>query len=314
LLLFKKPIGQASRIVLVFGGGLIGSAIERHLAFNGFQTVGRFDSSWSHPARLSQQLATLVSLVEGHSKDVGTEIHGVWSAGRGGFASSETDLEHEVESFERVAAFFDQLLPKRLAVFHFLSSAGGLFEGQTLVDSRSLPMPRRVYGQMKASQELRVRKLAVDPFRQVRIYRPSTVYGAREFSYRSGLVSHLVWNALRNYPTTLEANLHALRDFVFVDDVGRFIVQKIQQGLEDPQDIFHLVSGKPSSIFEVVQRIQRLLGKSLLYQCSDRNRNDADLTFSPCIRPSGWLPSDLDYGLHAVLRDSTRAYHERAYV
>lgn len=313
MLVFRKTSAESPKIAIVIGSGLIGNSIKHHLLWNGFRQAGRFNSDWIHPDSQRSLLASAARSVADLTLGSATEFHFIWSAGKGGFASSEEDLEIENRCFDHMVDFFEQSFPRHSAIFHYLSSAGGLFEGQILVDEHSRPKPIRVYGQMKISQEERLRDAADTSSKQIRIYRPSTVYGARKFSHRSGLVSHLVWNALRNCPTILEANLHALRDFVYVDDVGRFITHIIQQGHGPAQEIYHLVSGKPSSIFEVVQRVQKLIGKSLIYQFSNNCPNDADITFSPHILPPGWNPSDLSYGLHAVVRESAKSYVKRAY-
>lgn len=309
MLIFKSNSSvEAARIVLVFGCGLIGNSIIRHLEWNDHVCVQQFRSFWTESGHRKKQYASLARFVKDLAGDDHSELHFVWSAGTGGFASSKSDLENERDAFTATAKLFESLLPEQPAVFHFFSSAGGLFEGQTLVEKTSLAQPRRPYGEMKQSQEELIGCLGKISNRMVKIYRPSTVYGAHEFNYRSGLISHLIWNAIRNYPTSLEMNVHALRDYVYVDDVGRYIVRQIRIGFDTKQDKYYLVSGKPSSIFEITNQVQKLIGRSLIYQFSSRDRNDADITFSREILPIDWSPTGLEIGLAAVLMKTTDAY------
>jgi len=309
LLVYKGKTGSGhSRLVLIFGCGLIGNAIVHRLEWSNHARLSHFDLSWTDAQLRQAQCSQIANYITSVSAASPCEFQFVWSAGKGGFASSELDLENESDSFKSILNLFAGLQPGQPSVFHFISSAGGLFEGQTLVNDGSMPMPRRPYGEMKLKQEELVRQIQVFPDRLVKIYRPSTVYGAHEFSYRSGLISHLVWNLLRNHPTTLESNLHALRDYVFVNDVGRYIVKQIQRGSQDRNGLYYLVSAKPSSIFEVKQKLQRLVGKSLLYQFSNVAKNDADITFCREVLPCDWRPCDLNYGLSAVLRKTRNAF------
>lgn len=307
------------KIVLVFGSGLVGHSIIHQLEWNGYVAVGQFETSWTAPELLRQQFRRISDFAAQADTAGNAELHLVWSAGTGGFASAEQDLEHEQEGFRCAVDLFSEFRASQPAVFHFISSAGGLFEGQVLVDEDSRAAPRRPYGKMKLRQEALVGAQHDGDIRRVRIYRPSTVYGVHEFDHRSGLVSHLCWNALRNFPTVLEANIHALRDYVYVNDMGRYLARQIQAGLADQRQLYYLVSGKPSSIFEIRQRIEKLVGRSVLFQFSSNNNggsrsNDKDITFSRQMLPTDWSPVDLDYGLRAVLRKTNDAYLENTVI
>ncbi|MFT5139162.1 MAG: nucleoside-diphosphate-sugar epimerase [Lysobacterales bacterium] len=302
LIFHEKSSVESRKLVLLFGFGLIGSAIARRLEWNKYACIFRFDTSWSDAKLREKQFLAIKQAVFEIGRKESCELHLVWSAGKGGFASSETDLRDEQTSFDATLSLFQTLLPSQKGIFHFISSAGGLFEGQRLVEQTSEPNPLRPYGVMKLHQEMQLAGLEDGAHRRTRIYRPSTVFGAQEFNFRSGLISHLIWNALRNQPTTLESNLQALRDYVFVEDVGRYVVRKIQTGMNDSDEVCHLVSSKPSSIFEVTRKVQKLLGKAILYQFSDVHQNNANITFCRNALPQDWSPANLDFGLSEVLR------------
>ncbi|MBT8062350.1 MAG: NAD-dependent epimerase/dehydratase family protein, partial [Gammaproteobacteria bacterium] len=172
----------------------------------------------------------------------------------------------------------------------------------------TMPRPLRPYGVMKLNQENALVQLAGEAGFKVRIYRPSTVYGTREFGFRTGLVSHLFWNALRNTPTTLEANFHALRDYVHAGDVAAYIANRVAPFEADDQEVHFLVSGKPSSIFEIAGLVERMLGRTLVLRYSDRTQNDRDITFRSEVMPPSWRPHDLETGLRAVYRNTSFLY------
>ena len=70
-----------------------------------------------------------------------------------------------------------------------ISSAGGLFEGQTFCDARSAPTPQRPYGEGKLNQEQLAWGRKGDA--KIHIFRPSSVYGVSP-SGRIGLVTALI--------------------------------------------------------------------------------------------------------------------------
>jgi nucleoside-diphosphate-sugar epimerase len=161
---------------------------------------------------------------------------------------------------------------------------------------------------MKLEQEKQLEDCAAQTGGISRIYRPSTVYGAREFGRRAGLVSHLFWNAIHNRATTLETHVDALRDYVWADDVGAYISRQLLDCQERTSRTDFLVTAKPSSIHEIASRIRRMLGRTLLLQYSDRSRNDANITFRSDVMPKDWHPTGLEQGLRAVRRETANIY------
>jgi len=298
------------KIVLLFGSGLIGSSLDARLRRIGYQLADRLPYAWrdrSQRARNAGSLRRKVTRLPGAGK---AEIHLVWCAGSGSFASRADDLADEKLAFADTLELFRDFSGSNRSVFHFTSSAGGLFEGQVLVDKESAPRPARPYGEMKLRQEQQLLELSAGPHARVRIYRPSTVFGVHRFKDRAGLVSHLLWNALRNFPTTLEANVHALRDYVYVNDVAKYMAGMLERNSGAASLVEHLVSGRPTSIREIVTIVERMLGRSLLIQYSDKMNNNADITFRSGLMPPGWKPGGLEQGLRDALRITRIRYLE----
>jgi UDP-glucose 4-epimerase len=229
-------------------------------------------------------------------KNAYCRIDFVWSAGKGGFGMGETDTLPEMDSFSEVVEMAMAMMrenPSCLVRFHMLSSAGGLFEGQRNVNAASLPAPRRPYGALKLAQE----KILDDCDGLVRfIYRPTSVYGFAGLNRRMGLIPTLLLNGTKNKVSTIFGAPETLRDYVWADDVGAFIVGIMASKTAVPGRFF-LASGKPSTLFEIFSRIEKILNRKLFRHYIKGGGNAEHNTFSMKTRPVGWNPMDLETGI-----------------
>lgn len=231
----------------------------------------------------------------------------VWSAGRTNFFSTDEEIHTENESFteamQLAQSLKDELDATRMHV-HFLSSAGGLFEGQRVVNRASEPAPHRPYGRMKWHQERELFE-TLDAG-ETSVYRPSSVYGPMVRPRKHGLINHLVNNASNRRITVLDAHVMALRDYVYSGDVGEFIARRITFSdsgtIRTPVNF--MVSGRCASIFEVVARIERVMKLRVRYRFDESFGNSANITFSDRVLPAAWRPSTLEVGIRQfMLRD-----------
>ncbi|MBT8070657.1 MAG: NAD-dependent epimerase/dehydratase family protein [Gammaproteobacteria bacterium] len=228
----------------------------------------------------------------------------VWSAGKSGFYSSEKETDQEFLVFQGLVSFVS-MLRKKLHPggfsFHCISSAGGLFEGQRVINKSSDPTPLRPYGKLKMRQE----HLLLNSFdnNELSIYRPSSVYGPTARQSRHGLINNLVSNARNGRITVLDAHIMALRDYVFAGDVGNFIGKRIRFEMDSPADnpVYFLVSAKCSAIFEVFTKIKRILNLHAQFRYDDQFGNHKNITFSDDILPLGWRPTPLDVGIRQFI-------------
>jgi UDP-glucose 4-epimerase len=183
---------------------------------------------------------------------------------------------------------------------HLLSSAGGLFEGQTFCDAASLPAPLRPYGAGKLRQEALARALA--PGTRVEIYRPSSVYGVSR-SGRVGLVTALIGNALRGATTRIVGHAGTLRDYVHAEDVGRFLAARVAAAEAPGPPAIHLLArGRPAAMTEVIAHVERALDARLRLQFDPAPGNARDMSFRPSALPAGWSQVDLGTGIAQVAR------------
>ncbi len=304
----RRPGEEPSPLVLLVGTGLIGSKVAASLQRWGFRQVRESRLDWNHAERRDQTLAEASTDVAALAAELGSPVQIAWCAGSGSLGSTDRQLLAERGAFQAVLDLSLGLSRDHAVGFHFVSSAGALFEGQRCVTPDSVPDPRSPYGRMKLDQEQIVTANARSFALGGIVYRPSTVYGSHEFHRRAGLVSHIMWNALRNEATALEANVHALRDFVYHEDVGRFIAGNLMSPNPAGQRLAHLVTGKPSSILEVFRQVERLMGRSLTYRLRLDGVNNADITFSAQSSLRGWAPHALEVGLAAVWRETRHSF------
>jgi len=300
--------GEASgHTIAVFGVGLVGSALVDRL-----RSLARMDAAWLPLDWLD------LSERDRHLEEIGVRIVAsfrpgpagrltlVWSAGRAGFAAGRGETDAELANFRAVLALSTRCaedFPEGMTRIVHFSSAGGLFEGQRQVDSRSVPGPRRPYGELKDAQE---RLLASSRIRAA-IVRLSSVYGRARPGQRAGLVSTLLVNGIRREVSSIYGSMDTLRDFVWADDVAAFVSRLILGGLEPPESRpILLASGRPSSIFEIQKIIEDLLGYKIYISYAPGAPNREDITFARSALPSGWVSSDLRANVGMVYREAMR--------
>jgi UDP-glucose 4-epimerase len=282
---------------------MIGSAIRDSLLEFEYHLMGEIDIDWRNPSKQGDAFGLIETSCRAYSPPA-DRLSIVWSAGKAGFHSSEEDVLQENASFMEAIKFVRKLrktLGSARSDFHYISSAGGLFEGQRVVDESSNPAPVRPYGRMKLEQEEVLRESFDE--REVAIYRPSSVYGPMVQKTQQGLINNLVQNERHGRVTILDAHVMALRDYVFSGDIGTYVARRIRSGNTgvngDP--VHFLVSSRCSSIYEVVRQIERTLYLNLRVRYDESFGNNSNITFSDKILPPGWSPSTLGVGIRQFL-------------
>ena len=316
-------------IAAVFGVGLIGAHLVQNLLNRQYSIIHNLPFSWQTPQWWEKEKADILDCIRNLLKSPAQDhkqctrevyprppemgikpaptirINFVWSAGKGGFGMEQSDALSEMDSFSEVEEMAITVLlenPTCQVRFHMLSSAGGLFEGQRNVNPSSLPAPGRPYGFLKLAQEKHLN--ACDDDLCQFIYRPTSIYGFAGLNHRLGLIPTLLWNGSKNKVSTIYGAPETLRDYVWADDVGAFIARMIDSKTSDSNQ-FILASGKPSSLFEIFNRIEKMLNKRLFCHYIKSGDNTESNTFSMKTHPAGWNPLDLETGIrktyHAML-------------
>lgn len=297
----KSPAG--GHLVLIFGLGMIGSAIRDSLLDFEYHLMAKIEFDWQD----TQQRDSAFSLIETSCLAYAPRpdrVSVVWSAGKGAFHSTQDELSRENIPFMETVNFvlkLRKILESARLDFHYISSAGGLFEGQRVINDKSIPAPVRPYGRLKLAQEQVLRNSF--NMNEIAFYRPSSVYGPMVQKTQQGLINNLVNNARNRRVTVLDAHVMALRDYVFSGDIGGFVAKRVRSGNAgvNCSPVHFLVSSRCSSIFEVVHKIERTLNLSLQFRYDESFGNNNNITFSDSVLPHGWSPSTLDVGIRQFL-------------
>ena len=288
--------------ILHFGLGLIGQAVLdeliKHVLISDRMSL---TWSWSEQAIQEQAFKKIEEFTKSNSK-----VAVIWTAGKVGFSATESDIALEFATFKSVVDQIEKLASQKFwdTSCIFFSSAGGLFEGRSAVSKQSPLSIKRPYGTLKRNQE---EYLQAKSFvnKKLLILRPSTVYSKNpRLSFRQGLINVLVKNAKLGRVTTLFGNQNTLRDYVSGEDLGNYVVKcLIENSSRDFEGTRFLVSGKATSIYEIVDMTQRVLGRNIYVQYSLDKHNSSPITFSKQAMAANFYPTDLKTNLAFMLRD-----------
>jgi nucleoside-diphosphate-sugar epimerase len=319
MIVYQEPseANSGSRVVALFGKGLIGSSvcncIEQQLNYSSIL----FPFDWHCLEQCKKDSATiynyLSSILVSHSVRSGAEVAFVWCAGKAGFTATAKEMISELATYsvalDLVCALTDNF-PTVKIIFHLMSSAGGLFEGKRSVHGKTLLSPMRYYGILKHEQEKRLSQLSgkITP----KIYRPTSVYGTVSTpDHRMGLIPVLIVNGMRNEVSTIFGSLSTLRDYVFNGDIGAFVTRHLFTEMsEGDSGIYLLGSGKPSSIYEIRHNVEQVIGRKiyLVFHMTRQTENDRDITVNSSGLPADWVPKDIKTGIR-LLKEYIISHH-----
>lgn len=298
----------APDLILLFGSGLVGRPIGIVLERAGYG-VTTVPFRWGLGRESAKQDADELfktvewRMVQGSDRrNADKRLAIIWAAGRCGFGSSQKDTDIEQIDFEVVAEGAQELVRRRsceFAGFHFVSSAGALFEGSGLVTDHTDPVPLRPYGVMKLRQE---RYLWGKGELQARVYRPSSVYGASQSSSRRNLIGVLIKGATRSEVCQISGSLGTLRDYVHADDVGSLIANKVLSDADETAGAAELLATfRPSSIYEIRKIVELVTRRHVFLRLDPEPYNSLSITFSPSLNTDPqWRPRDVSTGIKAV--------------
>lgn len=306
----NSPQHDAPEVIPIFGLGLLGSSIRDALHLNVPLDEEHLDLSWTDPRLQASQLAAIERRIgellrSGRTASAGT-LKVVWSAGQAGFSATDEQIAVELESFQAVLRMVESVgraHPEVRPTIYVLSSLGGLFEDCRHIHNEAPQSILRPYGVLKQRQEEALTSL--DPRIIRKIYRVSTVVGPPGGGRRQGLVATLVGNALRRRVTTLVGRLTTMRDFVWYQDVGRYLARAILSGHESSRNSVQVLgSGRPATIHQVVKTVESVVGRRVYIRHSPLLTNASDITVSSAMLPTDWTPTDLKTCIARIWRSS----------
>jgi UDP-glucose 4-epimerase len=307
------------RIVVIGGGGFIGSALVKHLSARHacvcFGHGGRFEE-------LRGKVCGEVEYVEGDVTDAGAlreVLRGadaaVYAAGTGGEADCLEDptralLSHVygVQSAAREAA------NANVARFVFTSTIAvyGTYHARPMpLAEEMFAEPDEFYGALKASAE----RALIDSGR-FRILRLSNVYGYGSglFSLSSGVAGKFVELISRGKPLRVYGEGSQRIDYVHADDVCR--AYELALGAAEGESfVYNVGGGRPVSVKELAETAaelaQELTGTRAEIEYApapaDKLWPDRRLSIENIERELGWRPKvSIEEGLREMLTNWTR--------
>jgi len=302
---------------MIFGTGLIGGEVLRNLSC--FSVCSQWKFNWKNSREQSEELELIkdqiVTIIKNNSLNV-RNLAIIWCAGKAGFLDSLSCFEDEWISFQKILSLTCQLrdyFPNIGVHFHLVSSAGGLFEGKTYVNTDTLPSPNRPYGIVKLNQENYL--INNTDGIEITIYRPSSVYGLGKLGSKTGLIPVLMKNAIQQKVSLIFGNSSTLRDYVSNYDVGSFIAQQVLLFRKTISGVqyHHLVSTRSYSIFEIIHKIELLINRKL-YIMYQEDTNSADNSYLNSTVSSLWKVNPLEINIHKMymylIQHKNSFYHE----
>lgn len=290
---------RGPRKVLLFGNGLIGSAIDG--ALRGQRRWEARTVAWRWTDR-AQRAAAAMDLFEGVDQSERVDL--IWAAGVSGFGSSDHEMSQETDHVAEVAKLAVQLTHRSDHVaFHLFSSLGGLYEGQCAIERESVANPRRPYGRAKLCQESLIKNIGhgIIP----RIYRPSSVYGIAQHG-RRGLFAAIAAAIVQQKPLTIYGSANTLRDYVFAQDIGTYIAHTLAADTIAPATEV-LASGKPTSVAEAIFAMETQFGRRLYCRFDSAPHNSLDMTVRMSALPQNLPRTALPIGIASVFFNVSRS-------
>jgi nucleoside-diphosphate-sugar epimerase len=307
------------RIVIVGGGGFIGSALAKHLSARHecvcFGHGRRF-------AELRGRLGGAVEYVEGDVTDdaaVREVVRGadavVQAAGTGGEADCLADparsLLAHVYGTQVLAREASEANVARFVFTSTIAVYGTYRERAMPLTEESEPRPDEFYGALKLTAE----RALIDSGR-FRILRLSNVYGYGSglFSPSSGVAGKFVELISKGEPLRVYGDGSQRIDYAHVDDVCRAYESALCA--EEPESfVYNVGGGRPVSVRELAETAARLAGELTGARAeiehmpapSDKLWPDRRLSIEKIGRELGWRPRvSVEEGLREMLTNQPR--------
>lgn len=299
VLSYHNGLYLQNRIIVILGNGFIGSSLSQKLMKYEPSEIKNYKIDWSNDEKFSEQIKQSIHFIQ--KTNSVQQIDWIWSAGKTGFGSTTEETDKEFKLFR---SFLEMIKNENLIslssipfVFHLMSSAGGLFEGVVNISTNTLPEPKRPYGQLKLAQE----NLAKEYFQNnTHIYRLSSVFGNSINNQRVGIITALIRNTLTCRMTNIYGSFDTKRDYVWVDDLSNFIVEKIVWNTKSEESLFFLASGKASSIYEIIELVKKITNVKVMHTLEFSSQNNQQIVFSPSVLPKNWSSTSIETAIRIV--------------
>ena len=224
------------KVWVIGRGGLLGNGVEKQFRFGDIYSPTE-KLVWSESAQLQSQIAENCRQFSQVVSDSQWTIF--WCAGKGTLSSTTEQMSEETRNFQEFLKSVEQNFAlKRLqnGLIFYASSAGGVYAGsenQPFTENTT-PKPTTAYGVAKLNQEDLLREFSDRLGVRIVVGRISNLYGAnQDFSKNQGLISTICYSILRRQPINLFVPLETSRNYVYVADASRIIVDAVKIALAD---------------------------------------------------------------------------------
>ncbi len=185
----------------------------------------------------------------------------------------------------------EQAVGAGVGCFVYLSSGGTVYgEGSQAHREDERPDPISSYGAMKVASEYAISAITRDTATRAVNLRVANAYGPGQNLARPQGIIGIAWrNHLNGEPTTLYGAETTVRDFIFIDDIGRLCIAAAGTSF---RGALNAASGSGISLAEVLQAMSEVTGEKLklIHQnprTFDVPRSVLDITRA---REIGWEP------------------------
>lgn len=201
------------------------------------------------------------------------------------------------------AKLLDACVRQKVRKVVFLSSGGAVYgkKGQCPIEEDMVTYPITSYGVQKLTIEKLLylyRYLYHLDYRVIRLANPYGPYQRPNGGL--GVITTFLYKALLNEPIQVFGDGSVVRDFIYIDDAVKAI-RKIADG-ESEYRIFNLGSGIGHSVKQIIEAIEKVLGKSLKVAYVSGRKSDVPVNYLDISRYES-LYGKLD---HRPLEDGIR--------
>jgi UDP-glucose 4-epimerase len=282
-------------ILLLGGGGFLGSALTRHLDDSGGTVhviTPRKPEKAPEKAIIHQGSLDDEALINSILPSCGTVIHLASSTNPGNSARHP-----EKEGHLNIAPTLNFLsILQNYKPFHliYLSSGGAIYGNPATIPVKENDRlaPRSNYGAGKVAIETFLRVLASPPGQNITIARPPNFYGpGQPYKRGFGVIRTILEHLYRGTTMEIWGNGETVRDYLYIDDM----VSALNRMINMPQDngTYNIASGRGLSLNQVIDIIETVCNRELDLKYRGKRKSDVDaivLDSSRYIEKTGWLP------------------------
>jgi UDP-glucuronate 4-epimerase len=314
-------MSRPQRVLVTGAAGFIGSTISAKLLAQGREVVGLDSLDSYYPVEMKRRnLAPLLesprfAFVHGDVRDAGAleralgepQIDGVvhLAALAGVRPSLERPAEYADVNVVGSTRLFEACLRRGVERVVFASSSsvyGERADGEPFRETDSVERPISPYAATKRAGELVAHSFHHAHGLRVVCARIFTAYGPRQ---RPDLaVRAFAERIRRGEPIPVFGDGKSLRDFTYVDDLVDGLVRALDSGLAF--EILNLGAGRTVTVLEIVELLERSLGKRARIEWRPRQTGDVSRTWAD-ISAAGRL---LGYAPRTTLEDGIARFVE----